>query len=505
MATIINSGQKKRIPREEDTTKGTTAGNFTGDLADAGSGRVGGGGLAGLGQVIASRIRDNAPVSTSIGADVGSNITGGTGTNIVSTGGANIQPNGGQPVQDIPTEELGTVLGEAPVSGDAQIIPGKETSTDDTLAAAIDEFISSLIAGNASAAEAAIANIRSEETTALAGEGAAQRQAEQAFLDQLEGIDKGVFDAEQIAKARSQRRGIASSQQGEALAQGIQREGLGLRFKNEQDRTNRLADITDRINAIKTSTAQRITGVGHEQAAADAAARAKGQEIGLQRSFQVEDREDVQAFELGRDAQNFERDLIKTGIVHANDLEKIDINFRNALYAAAQQNQWNLDRDAINNAAALSRLGVSNAHALNLMGLQQSHDLNMANLSFAQADKVADMQFERTKELAQLGENSQLRIMNASHGYSIDEMEARIKLDYTLENVLNFGPNTTKDQIVRDVFEDKKAGIGIIRFLTPKIFGWEDARVRNFTDDEINELIKKNETKVNNFLRGIGY
>ena len=181
--------------------------------------------------------------------------------------------------------------------------------------------------------------------------------------------------------------------------------------------------------------------------------------------FQVEDREDIQAFELSRDSINFENDLIKTGIIQANDLEKIDVSFRNALYAAAQQNEWNLDRDALNNAAALSRLNLSNSHALNLMGLQQSHDFNMANLTFAQADKVAELGFERTKELAALGEDSQIRIMDYVQNKDRDQIMWQIGFETKVAQALEFRDFETKQDVIDEAYTNPNWRVYMARFI----------------------------------------
>lgn len=453
----------------------------------------------------AEKTADFQASQSDLGKAIVSRITGGTtdtGAKTILGGGVTTNIN-----QEVITGDL--LINEEAVTGravtDDQNIPTEDTSVEDGLAAAINDYIAGLTASNQAAFEANVSNIRAEETTAIQSQEELRSQAQTDYLNALDEINKGTFDATQRAKVSSEARGIGSSQQAEGLQQGIAREGLGLRFKNVQDRTTRINNIVDRIAAIKTSTAQRITGAGQTQQAANLAAQAEGGKIGLERQFQVEDREDIQQFQVDQNTQAFENQLQLRDVDLANDLTKLDASFRNTFALAVQQNDWAVTRDLVNNAAAMSRLGVSNNHAINLLGLQQQYGFDMAELSFNQSKEVASLDFDRAKELARLGEDSQTRLLNTAHNYTTSENEARVALEYQMQNVLEFGPNVTRDKIVEDVFNNNKTAISFLRFFTPKIFGLEESQIRRLTDDQIRAQIKEQEDEVNNYLRGIGF
>jgi|LGOV01.1.fsa_nt_gb hypothetical protein len=454
----------------------------------------------GLGKAIVDRIKaENGSTTTSTAAPA-------TGTGLV--GGVTVGTTG--PIDEIVAGNAIAEKGPGSVAGTIDAVTGDTngdgvvTDDDTTLASAIDDYIAKLSESNRLAEEGAIGNLQAEETIAIQSQEEARAQAEQDYLDNLERINKGVFDETQRGKVSSQRRGIASSQQAEGIAQGIAREGLGLRFKNDQDRTTRLGNITDRISAIKTSTAQKITAAGSERAAADAAAAARGQEIGIQRQFQVEDREDIQEFQISQQAQDFENQLDLIDVNFANVLEKTDVDFRNSFAMAAQQNQWNVDRDAVNNAAALYRLGVGNDNAMKMMGLQQKFDFRMANFNVKQQEKISTLDFERTKELAELSETTQINLMNKGAEISKEQLEYQVFMNYKMEELGGFDTITTPQDLADDVYEKYDDAIFWTEVLSPKWFGIEDKNVNEITKPEIDKAIDAKSGELKDWITAMG-
>jgi len=459
-------------------------------------------------------------------------------TPMTSSGGQSVSEDV-QPITDVLSNDKSIKKTSSSGSGPSDTTgmatePESNYDFKNELLSAIDAYISKLTDANRLAEGRAISNIEAERDVALSGEDAAKREAEQLFLNTVESINEGEFDAQQLAKVSSQRRGIASSQQAEALAQGISREGMGLRFKNEQDRTVRLSNIQDRINAIKNAAQQQITSAGIARQQADVEATARGQELLLNRQFAIEDREDLQDFqrqlqesaqrygtserEAGQEFQvdqqtrEFEQRLKEIDVNFINVLEKTDVDFRNAFALAAQQNQWAVDRDLVNNAAALERLNISNSHAMEILGLQQAYGFKMQNLNYLQQLSVANMDFERTKQLAQLDEGRQKRIMDYASKKDKDMLEFQIGLNYEANFIEEFGQFETKESIIQDVMEgvdaESKARAKEMWGMLGSAFGWGEYNEETFnelTDERAQELLNKRKDEVDILLDGMGY
>jgi len=387
---------------------------------------------------------------------------------------------------------------------------------------AFDGYLKALKAQNESAYKARVAEIENNVKLSVAEQEQAKIQAQNEHQANLENINQGVFDETKRGELSSQRRGIASSQQAEALSQGIGRTGIKMRFKNDQDRTQRLSSLTDRIAQIRQTGQSQIAQAGFQRDAANQAATVAG----FQRQFQLEDQEaarefqtsereasqDYQSsekeadreFQMGQQEQAFEQQLILKDKDLAADLEKIDVQFKNNMYAAAQQNQWNMDRDAVNNMAALQRLNVSNANSILMMRLQQKYDLQMDDLNFKQQKKLIDMDNEAKEDFAKLDEESRKRIMDYSGEKDKEMMQWQSMFNLQMSQIMEFGSLTKQDivdQIDADVNkmadEYKKDWLGL-RWYTP-----ED--LETMKTAEINKAFKAKRGEMKDMLDAMGF
>jgi len=442
---------------------------------------------------VANRVIKPAPSNTSSGYVSSSNNvktisndigTGGTGN--ANTGDNNVI--GDVVVESTPVNNAINEINNTTGTGN------ENTTRNNALQSAIDIYLENIKKSNEANFNANIEGIKQDKTTRLAEQDIAKRDAEKQFLDNLSEINQGIFDADQAGKVREQSRGIANSQQGEALRQGIAREGIGLRFKNAEDRTNRIADITDRISAIKSNALSAIEQAKYQKQAADSKGIADASVIGMQREFQVEDREDNQAFTKEMNDNQFTRDLAKMSIANGYDIEKMNKSFVQEMAKASQVNQWNINAADAANIAAIDRMRLSNAQAVKMFGLSKSYDFAMTKFNYSEQAKIKDMDFERTKELAQLDEKSQYRIMDYSQHKSQDMIEYQTKLNYDMQKHTTMHPFETKEEAVMNIMKNKQWIIDYIGFVTPRLFNANERQTERVTNYYLRKAEKEVDT-----------
>lgn len=167
--------------------------------------------------------------------------------------------------------------------------------------------------------------IRQQEQDALREQSRLERDTDRTYDSNVDTLNTQEYQTLERNRLLSSRRGIGNSQQMAGLEQGIQGKYASLRFENEQDRAARLQDIKDRIASIKQNANTNILNAQLGMQADVMGAQIKELEAQrdyelkvslaeMQRSWDVEDREDKQLFESEKFMQAFEQDLIKMGI-----------------------------------------------------------------------------------------------------------------------------------------------------------------------------------------------
>lgn len=482
---------------EGSKSGGLTTGQNTGSRGDR---VIKGIGNSNLQEIINERLNEITPGDFT---PEGSGVVGG-----VSVGGNNLGVTTGDD-EKVVIGDTDLVIGDGAVTGD-----GVDTTTpdvDNTFQETIDKLLAQFQAQNKANFDAEVAAIKGAEAMSLADQQTAIRQAEADFLANAESIDKQVFDAQQASKVGQERRGIASSQQGLGLEQGINRTGIGLRFKNEQDRQQRLGDIQDRIAAIKAKAQSDIAGAQARLSGADAGSQAQIAQSELDRFIQTEAREDEQQFTLDRDAQAYLDQVNLKEIDQDNLLSRIDKEFANTLLRDAQQNKYQIDRDFIQNAYAIDRLRLSHDNAKELMELTQKHDIYMDNYNFRQQKKIIEMENDDRDAWAELDHKRQIELIELKDEISDADFKERIKIERLFDSIDGFSPGGLGAQEIADEIYSTNEEFNEERIKTINGFqrtlgsGKDVLITEEMTQKQIRDAVKAAKQNVLDKLKSLGY
>lgn len=312
-------------------------------------------------------------------------------TGVVSIGGSSYTPNqlknmGGQLVDNqwaLPSYVANNMINSSPQS--AQLAQQRQQGQLNDIYSSMSDMSSAYKAQQkaslASARDSQLAYLKKAYATAVSDGEISIRDADEAYASQAERINQQAYlDAEQTS-LYSQDMGIQNSQQAVGLQQGDNARKNSLINTNMTTRDKRVADIRDRLTAIKTQknldmanvNAQYESGLAQAQATADQMYASNM--FGLQSSNYSAERDQNYA----RQNMNYQNDL---------QLGQMSQQQQYALDNMSTQQKYALEQIVKSGEIDVQKMNVQHGLDIDTMAKQLANDLTKMNVSFGQSSAL---------------------------------------------------------------------------------------------------------------------
>lgn len=261
------------------------------------------------------------------------------------------------------------------------------------------------------------------------------RQAEEAFKKQVAEIEKQTFEDSQMTKLVAQERGIQNSQQYIGMMASDDARKNNLISTSAKDRDTRIADLTDRINAIKAKKDLDIAGTNIAYDASVAAAQAqadlnysdkmfglKSDELTFNRNADFSREQDLTRHGYNVDLQNRE---------YKNRVEEMGVESQYRIAEMVKKHEFDLDIIAVELQNDLQKMGVQNSYQLQQIGARAASEAQAVASQYELArqreyDKYKDSNSQEYQiRMAQLNDAQTqdiLQIMNKAKATALTDV-----------------------------------------------------------------------------------
>ena len=335
-------------------------------------------------------------------------------------------------------------------------LTGKEFDTKGAQRMAMERMLQNQSESMYKNQEALLQQQRNQQTTdlnkaytdALSQSQIATRDAENAFNDNKSAIEKQAYLDSESTKLAASNRGIGNSQQMLGMMASDQSRTNGLINQNMSERDRRIADITDRINAITKQRDLDLANVNNQYNLGLQGARSKADEMrfgkmfdfnsqdyfmGKQQDFEMDKMSKQQEYELEQMAQSFGYDMKKMSQEQIYQLARMAQQYKNEL--GLQDNAQAHDRD-------MADIQFGNQKALN----DQEHKLQVSRMKeqmeLENQQKLKEYDLAVTRELAKYKPGtSEYKIRESQLADErkalLTEMAASTQFDAISKSILN--------------------------------------------------------------------
>lgn len=240
-----------------------------------------------------------------------------------------------------------------------QMLQQGANATYDTQKSQLDATLNQQLTDLQSALEEAVAN----------GE-MSIREAHAAFEENKGSIQQQAYQDSESTKLQAQDRGIQNSQQMLGLQQGDNVRRDSMLNKNMTERDRRVADVKDRLNAIKNTSKLQMGSAQAQHGYGLAGARGQADAQMYQNQFNM----GLENYKMDRE-QQFQLD--KSGMDQANQMQMQQQQQVYQLQQLTTQQKYTLEQFAIQNGYDLNKMGTDQVYRLAQMATQNGYDLGM--------------------------------------------------------------------------------------------------------------------------------
>lgn len=396
-----------------------------------------------------------------IANQAGQNVDWDSKTGNVSVGGSSYTPNqlremGGQLVDNqwtMPSYVANNMLSNSPQS--TQITnQRRQTQLDNMysmMGAMSDSYLSEQRASLESARDNQLSALQKAYATAVSDGQISIRDAESAYEEQAKAINEQAYLDSQQTALYGQDMGIQNSQQMVGLMQGDNARKNSLINTNMTTRDKRVADIRDRLTALKTQKNLDMANVHAQYDSALAQAQAQANQMQSNNIFGVMSND----YYAQRD-----QDYNKQNMLFSNDLQ---------MGQMAQQQKYNQINMDTNFQNTLKQMEVAQGFDLEKMSVQLANDMKKMSTQYGYSSalqsqsakqQIANAQNEYIMKLKQEEDKYQIQLERDLRGVtpgtkeyevitktaennlkqSVSNIHAETVYKYSLENTLN-APN----------------------------------------------------------------
>lgn len=315
------------------------------------------------------------------------------------------------------------------------------------------------------------AMIRARQEQQLGDLAGAERDVEQQYEEQRKGIGQDVYQAQERQRALGTQRGIQYSPQQQAIEAGIQRTGTELQQEARVSRQNRLANIKDKISAIRKGTALELEASQATAQAQQAQLRGQAEQMATQRQWQLEDRDakiqredflrqegynrqdiladrafnrqlemydmqqkDKERFfnmdadlkrEFSQMSQEFQKEMFEMSDKSKEKFFNMDTERQKNMFELQQQGR--IDLQAMSNAQQQKMFELSSAHQRDMAEYNTAVQKELLDLRSKDREKFFELETDAKRQFAMLNFANQVDIMKQQQNFSEKQLQTKIQ------------------------------------------------------------------------------
>lgn len=310
------------------------------------------------------------------------------------------------------------------------------------------------------------------------------QEAELAFEKQKESIYAQNYLDSEYSKAQGQSRGIQNSQQFLGMEQTRQANTTSLLNNNMTDRDNKIFQINNRLNVIKSNTMRGINQAQTDYGYNMAGAEGQIQSQMFQNQFDMQNAEynrlqnmqgelDMRAMEqnfvMAQMSQQQKYTLETLAKQQGYDLAKMDIQQQYALAQMAEQHgynmglqehqqTWQAKQNGLDRTFQSKQNELDRSHQSNMAADSRAHDEAMQRLQVKLSDEQWDKQLARENRAYNVPSSTEYKVRVGQEKAGMTQMQIQTmfgvltdiqlnNLGKRMENLPTLGLNPTQKQI----------------------------------------------------------